>query len=1131
MEATMIHSIFLRVPVLSLFTAVALFARASDTTRSGAIAKVATNDDYKAFTINNLFNYYSNNGDGSYNKITSNGALEFPRGGFRTVVFEDGIVWGGYHKGYAEPKVGGSVYRHALQAGRILIPGGPAEADSAKADDPSKEIYRVFRVRPDVSPTTPFASVQKVLADEAALIARYEPSVTATALYDSYIKDWNDWPARTASDPAGLAPLRDINNNGVYEPSIDVPGQPGADQTLYYVANDQNLLRVQNLAGCPPIGLEVHRTFWGYNRAGPAGNIIFQSTLIINKSGAPVDSMFLVQWADPDVGDAGDDYVGCDRARNLGFGYNGRDNDATYGSAVPSAGYRLLQGPIVPALSSDSAVFRQQVRPGFKNLGMTRFTWFSEGGTSWDPAQGVMGNVEWYRMMNGLKSTGNTFINPLTNQPSVFPLDGDPVTGEGWVDGMGGNTPNDRRICVVTGPFTFANGETQEVVVANVVDVSADRLSGVSMMKYTSDIAKSIYDFHFEAANPQPVHATATGLDQSVVLEWGDPADYLKLEGSWGGGYFFQGYNLYQLPTASFESSAAVRIATFDLKDNLGIIFDTVFDEATGYMKYAAVQFGSNSGISRSVELKTSKLNGQSLVNGTPYYYAVTAYAVNPNPLAQPRQIETSPQVLAVVPQSPPPGFRALSVGDTLKEITHISSSGRLSDATLAAFVVDPTKLSGATYRLIFEGEYPAQSWSIIRMRGTTADTVAKGLTDQSGTVEGAPIIDGIQWKLTGAPADFKRFLVVANANGPLNPSEMGTFAMNSNQFPTLDGNSADGVNDRPSNRQQVGGGKWGICTGDNGSQNPSYSFFRTRTTQETAPGVGGDWPRIIPYDFEIRFTASGGKANLVYTTGNTVDVPFELWNIGNGTPDDHSDDYRMIPWINDVNGDEKFGLDKVDHAVSGGDNDPETDWIYWMDPKDRTPGHAGYDGWVSSNYVDDQATGQEVMARMVLVNWNGGSVSDMNFPANVNQKMPETGTVFRVLTAKPNRPADEFVVHTPSYAYNAALAANDISAINVFPNPYIGYNPLEANRYQRFVTFTHLPRRAVLRIFDLAGTLVRTLVKDDESQFLKWNLENEHHYLVGSAMYVVYIQLPDLGKTTILKMAVIQEQQWMDRW
>ena len=104
-------------------------------------------------------------------------------------------------------------------------------------------------------------------------------------------------------------------------------------------------------------------------------------------------------------------------------------------------------------------------------------------------------------------------------------------------------------------------------------------------------------------------------------------------------------------------------------------------------------------------------------------------------------------------------------------------------------------------------------------------------------------------------------------------------------------------------------------------------------------------------------------------------------------------------------------------------------------------------------------------------------------------------------------------------------IAKDDVSKINVFPNPYYAHNDLATDRYSNFVTFTHLPERAEIRIFNLAGIQLRVIRKNDPSQFLKWNLCNEKNFQVGSGIYIVRIYLPDLKKTKILKICVVQKE------
>jgi hypothetical protein len=459
-------------------------------------SKTSGDDLYRPFLINNVFNYYGNNGDGSFNKYSAdNEGFEFTKGTGKTCVFEEGVVWGGYHKGGTTPKVGGSVYRHGLSAGPI-IQFGTATTDPV-ADDPTNPSNRIYRVRPDINPATPFASVQsKIASEETASISRYE-SYTDQNIYDQYINDWNQWPA---AQGAPFVYGKDSNNvqrtSGPYNPKYDIPGRPGADQTLWYVANDCNASRTAFLAGSPVIGLEMRRTIWGYKRAGALGQTIFTSTVLINKSGAKIDTMYIAQWADPDVGDGGDDFVGCDTSRGLGYAYNGKPTDAVYGTAIPAVGFDIVQGPVVPGSSTDTAAFLSGKRAGYRNLPMSAFTFFTQGIVAFvDPVQGPGGDVQWYRLMQGMiASSGAQFIDPTTSLPTKFCLSGDPATQTGWRDGMFGLTPQDRRFSLAAGPFTMAAGDTQEMVVALTAGLGADYLSSITVLRSNDDKVQSAYN-------------------------------------------------------------------------------------------------------------------------------------------------------------------------------------------------------------------------------------------------------------------------------------------------------------------------------------------------------------------------------------------------------------------------------------------------------------------------------------------------------------------------------------------------------------------------------------------------------------------------------------------------------------
>ena len=289
----------------------------------------------------------------------------------------------------------------------------------------------------------------------------------------------------------------------------------------------------------------------------------------------------------------------------------------------------------------------------------------------------------------------------------------------------------------------------------------------------------------------------------------------------------------------------------------------------------------------------------------------------------------------------------------------------------------------------------------------------------------------------------------------------------------------------------------------------------------------------LIPNNYEIRWTGDkatpAGKGWMAFSTGSLVDVPFSLWFLGDNL-DDPSDDVRMMPWIFDDDDDDVFSF-KLDHAASSADNDPYSDWIYFMMPNDNPqPGEQDYLDLVAAMTPDPLIGPGDVevehLARVVLMNWNQYQGD------GTENEWPEAGTTFRVRMTIPNAAgADVFVVNTQQAKIDNEIAKTEIEQINVFPNPYYGVNSEELNKYNRFVTFTHLPAKATIRIFNLAGILVKTIDKDDAGQYQRWDLANESGLPVASGLYIAHMEFPDLGETKILKVAIIQEQQVLDRF
>jgi len=96
---------------------------------------------------------------------------------------------------------------------------------------------------------------------------------------------------------------------------------------------------------------------------------------------------------------------------------------------------------------------------------------------------------------------------------------------------------------------------------------------------------------------------------------------------------------------------------------------------------------------------------------------------------------------------------------------------------------------------------------------------------------------------------------------------------------------------------------------------------------------------------------------------------------------------------------------------------------------------------------------------------------------------------------------------------------------VKVVPNPYIVFNPWEKTTDQRFVRFTHLPNECTIRIYTVAGDLVRVIKhKDTNTQPLDqggtetWDFTNQSPgsagtaisgQLIASGIYVYHVQSP----------------------
>ena len=134
----------------------------------------------------------------------------------------------------------------------------------------------------------------------------------------------------------------------------------------------------------------------------------------------------------------------------------------------------------------------------------------------------------------------------------------------------------------------------------------------------------------------------------------------------------------------------------------------------------------------------------------------------------------------------------------------------------------------------------------------------------------------------------------------------------------------------------------------------------------------------------------------------------------------------------------------------------------------------------------------------------------------------------YKFSTAKGNTADDIFEFTTTAPTSSADLLETDLERINVFPNPYYASNSQETNRFDHFVTFSHLPddqTDVTIKIYSIDGVLVRKLESmANENQYLQWDLRNNSNLPVASGPYVAHVNTAHGER--ILKLYIVQRNQ-----
>lgn len=1079
--------------------------------------------EFILYDANQIRSWVGNNGHIVSHIPTGNSGLEWPKGSGNSAVFASGLWIAGKVDG--EIRSAAAEYASEFQPGSMAyVPGSGVGGTPNNSNDARFQVSSINK-NDSSDPTSP---------DYNREYASWPATDGAPAHDGEYFTDDFADGIEGVRDPEEA--FVDFNGDGVYNgpdgqlvTGEDPPLMIG-DQMHWFVMNDADDAAHTNLWSTQPLSIEVQTTLFGFDRADPLGNIMFLKWLVINKSGTTIEDTYISLWSDADLGDANDDYVGCDTVLSVGYYYNGTPVDQSYGTKPPAVGYDFFQGPIVPSPGDVALVSGREIED-FKNMPMTSFVKYINGVPGYNDPENA---IEAYNYMQGFTITGDPWLDPDGNE-TKFLDPGDPRTGSGWTefdDDVGG--PGDRRKLMSSGPFTMESwsdsnadgwpqvGEpgVQEIVAAVIIAAGTNNLNAVDAMKFFDQFAQNAYDSQFNLPSPSQPDVLLSELDEQIILSWYDSAD--DIESFEQLGYTFQGYNVYQgeSPNGPWQ-----RIATYDLVDNVTTILDREFNVTNGLILEGPVQFGTDNGIQRLIDIRTDAVRGNSdLINGRKYYFAVTDYAFNDE--AAPKTVESSKVSIMVRPHVQGVGQTLTALTDDLIDALH----NGIGETIVKATVVDPLQLTGDAYKVGFnyDSTTTVGSWYFGRLDAANevTDTLFESTvldSFETDMIEGLKVsvkdvafqvpLFNAGWEQTsnivGNKLASKRFLAISPGGvDSLFWNDMGDTA----HLDTMYGPNyfydyfaiVDGVETYFDLFRAVSHEVYiSQFAGDiPGATNDLISSLR---------GIGGGItdPELIQSDLQLRFTETGSNASIWSPVGGyqpadtMIHIPYEIWDVER--------DIQLCVGIGDNNrtgGNSGIVIDGTDTTLT-----LDNDWVVTI--------HDDYAAHSDSIYP--------------LIN---NSLSGWGFLFSSASKY-SVGDTVNLYFLNPVKAGEDEYIFTPEalkVTTDKDELQKQLDLINVFPNPYFGYNLEETSPLNRFMRFTHLPSdvatECTIRIYSVGGQFVNKIEHHNSSfsgsTFDEWNLTNHVGVPVASGMYIVHIEVDGVGNK-ILKIAVFQPEERLD--
>ncbi len=281
--------------------------------------------------------------------------------------------------------------------------------------------------------------------------------------------------------------------------------------------------------------------------------------------------------------------------------------------------------------------------------------------------------------------------------------------------------------------------------------------------------------------------------------------------------------------------------------------------------------------------------------------------------------------------------------------------------------------------------------------------------------------------------------------------------------YPVVDGMQVIVTNGEKTPRSY---GQTGLASSEEATLHMGYFYGTTGETWGWP--LGGDIHFRSTY--ELRFTAQGSQAYSFFDDVTPVHVPFEVWNV--------SQNMQVLAEI----------YDRDSNGVWTPENKEYIDIV-----------NVPYDGQPHP------------------LAWPYYHVWFFRFDtADINYSI---GDVFRIEGAPLNSPNDEFVFYAGGI--DAGKAKQELTQIKVVPNPYIAHAVWENKEGIRKIQFTHLPDECTIRIYTLAGDLVKVIEHSSGTGSEDWDMLNKDQMGIVPGVYFYHVDSKygeKLGKFAVIK-------------